>query len=77
MKSILHMNLGYKKAILITHIVSNISIILIGVFVTSLSIIYKTFGFIIVIIYICGVVISENKKYKMQIKAYDILRYME
>jgi len=77
MKSLLHIKLGYKNAILITHVVSNISIILVGVFIGILSIVTKTFGFIIVIVYICSVVISENKKFKMQIKAYEILEYLK
>lgn len=71
LKSILHIIFGYKKSIIITNLVSNIVVSIITILGVTISIYSKSIGIILVIIYIWGLVILENKIYSIKLKVYE------
>lgn len=73
LKHILYIFLGKKRALSITNIVSNITVLLLTIAVVFLSIITRNIAYFFVLIYIWIILIKENKKYRMKKVIYKIL----
>ena len=73
-KSIVHIFWGAKASKKITNMVANIMIIVITV-IGSITVYYfKNIAIFLVIVFLWGIVVQENKKYKIIIKAYSIIQ---
>lgn len=74
LKAILHMLMGYKESIRLTHIISNICFILISVSIFVLIIITKIYSTIVIFVYLFALTISENRKYNIKLRICDELK---
>jgi len=72
-KYILHIFLGRKKSLKFTYIISNVTTIILSIFIIYFSIMSKNVAYFFVMVYIWIIVLKENKKYKIKSKMYKIL----
>lgn len=72
-KYIISIFFGKKTAIFISHIVSNITCIIMTIILIITLFIFQNIAYSFIIIYILMVTIKENRKYKIKIKMYKIL----
>ena len=72
-KNILHIKIGLKESYKYTKIIANLSIIILTIF-SSMAILYlKNISIVLILIYLWGIVIIQNKKYESKINIYNML----
>lgn len=74
LKGIVHIFFGGKTSKKITNIVANSVMIIITILGSIMVYYYKNIAIFLIIIFLWGIVILENKKYKMIIKAYNVIQ---
>lgn len=76
-KNILHIKIGLKESYKYTKIIANLSIIILTIF-SSMAILYlKNISIILILIYLWGIVIIQNKKYESKMNIYKMLEKNE
>ena len=76
-KNILHIKIGLKESYKYTKIIANLSIIILTIF-SSMAILYlKNISIVLIIIYLWGIVIIQNKKYESKMNIYKMLEKNE
>ena len=76
-KNILHIKIGLKKSYKYTKIIANLSIIILTIF-SSMAILYlKNISIVLILIYLWGIVIIQNKKYESKMNIYKMLEKNE
>ncbi len=76
-KNILHIKIGLKESYKYTKIIANLSIIILTIF-SSMSILYlKNISIVLILIYLWGIVIIQNKKYESKMNIYKMLEKNE
>jgi len=73
LKYILCFFVGRFKALRITNILSNLTAIILTIFIFVLSIYFKNIAYVFMNIYILIILIVENKKYRIKKEMYKIL----
>ena len=73
LKYILCFFVGRFKALRITNILSNLTAIILTIFIFVLSIYFKNIAYVFMNIYILIILIVENKKYRIKKQMYKIL----
>lgn len=76
-KEILCITLGKKSALKHTNIISNISIIMLTILSSIVIIIVKNIAIFLIICFLWGLVIKENKRYNMIKKMYEMVESFE
>lgn len=72
-KSILHIELGLRNSYKYTYILSNVTIIILTV-VSSIAILYlQNISILLILIYLWGIVIIENKRYNSKMHIYKLI----
>lgn len=72
-KNILHIKIGLKESYKYTKIIANLSIIILTIF-SSMAILYlKNISILLILIYLWGIVIIQNKKYESKMNIYKML----
>ena len=72
-KNILHIKIGLKESYKYTKIIANLSIIILTIF-SSMAILYlKNISIVLILIYLWGIVIIQNKKYESKMNIYKML----
>ena len=74
LKNTFYLFLGKVNSLKATMIISNITAIILTVFIIIISIYFKNILYIFVLVYIWIIVIKENKTFKLKIKMYKILK---
>ena len=73
LKDIFHLTSGLKTANRLMYQISNSTVILLTA-ISSIAILYfQNIAILFIIVYLWGLVISENKKYQIKNKVYDLL----
>lgn len=73
LKGILHINLGIKKSKIYTNEVAFLTMIIITA-VSSIAIYYfENISIFLIIMYLWAIVLKENKKYKINMKVYELI----
>lgn len=76
-KNILHIKIGLKKSYKYTKIIANLTIIILTIF-SSMAILYlKNISIVLILIYLWGIVIIQNKKYESKMNIYKMLEKNE
>lgn len=76
-KNILHIKIGLKESYKYTKIIANLSIIILTIF-SSMAILYlKNISIVLILIYLWGIVIIQNKKYESKMNIYKMLEKNE
>lgn len=76
-KNILHIKIGLKESYKYTKIIANLSIIILTIF-SSMGILYlKNISIVLILIYLWGIVIIQNKKYESKMNIYKMLEKNE
>lgn len=76
-KNILHIKIGLKESYKYTKIIANLSIIILTIF-SSMAILYlKNISILLILIYLWGIVIIQNKKYESKMNIYKMLEKNE
>lgn len=76
-KNILHIKIGLKESYKYTKIIANLSIIILTIF-SSMAILYlKNISIVLILIYLWGIVIIQNKKYESEMNIYKMLEKNE
>ena len=76
-KNILHIKIGLKESYKYSKIIANLSIIILTIF-SSMSILYlKNISIVLILIYLWGIVIIQNKKYESKMNIYKMLEKNE
>lgn len=72
-KEILHLNLGKKKALDATNIISNITMFIITIASSFMTYILKNIAIFFIVIYLWLMMIKENKKYNEMKRIYKVI----
>ena len=76
-KNILHIKIVLKEAYKYTKIIAKLSIIILTIF-SSMAILYlKNISIVLILIYLWGIVIIQNKKYESKMNIYKMLEKNE
>lgn len=73
LKSALRMKFESKKTEKITHQVTNATLIILTIIGSIVTLSVKNIAFALIIFYLWGLVIKENKKYALKERVYEIL----
>ena len=70
LKNILHINFGLKTSYKITNIFTNTTIIFLTIISSVIILMYHNVAILVVLMYLWGIFIKENKKYNLKRKMY-------
>lgn len=73
LKEILHIGFGLKKSIIYTNKISNVSIIMLTIISSVLVYYFKNITILLILAYLWGLVIYQNKKYNLKIRMYKLI----
>lgn len=73
LKAIIHIKKGGKRANVMTNLISNISMVLLTMLASIAIYYYKNVAILFVIIYLWGMVVIENRKYRLRKRIDKIL----
>lgn len=74
LKNIIHINLGLATSYKISNLFTNITVIVLTMISSILILAYKNIAILVVLIYLWGILIKENKTYKMKSLKQEYLR---